>query len=614
MSRLTIISQSNAQNVIEDLYKDLERRIIASPPGLCPVDLTQSFLKLCHAQTCGKCVPCRIGLLQLGNLLQDILDGKATMETLTLLKSTARVIYNSADCAIGYEAAKLVLKGMDSFKEDYLEHINNHCCSYTLTQPVPCVALCPAGVDIPGYVALIGAGAYEDAIRLIRKDNPFPTACAYICEHPCEARCRRNMIDDSINIRGLKRFAVDQAGNVPVPECAPKTGKKIAVIGGGPGGLTTAYFLQLMGHQVTVYEQRKQLGGMLRYGIPNYRLPRKRLDEEINAILSTGVLVKTQTSIGSSPNQIPMSALQKEYDALYIAIGAHIDVKLEIPGENAIGVISAVEMLRNIGNEEMPDLSGKTVCVIGGGNVAMDAARSAIRLGAKKVNIIYRRRKSDMMALPEEVEAAISEGATLIELALPEKIETNENNEVTSLIISPKIIGYYDKKGRPSPASSGLSSQQIPCDRIIVAVGQGIDSKHFENEGIPTNHGNILAEEWSEVLNRPGVFAGGDCVTGPATVIKAIAAGKVVAANIDQYLGYSHIITTSVSVPDPSFADRPPCGRIHLKERPANIRKQDFDEVENPMSQKEALQEASRCLRCDHFGYGIFKGGRTTEW
>ena len=614
MSRLTIMSQSNAQNVIESLYKDLERRIIASPPGLCPIDLTEAFLKMCHAQTCGKCVPCRIGLLQLGNLLHDILDGKASLETLTLLESTARVIYNSADCAIGYEAAKLVLKGMESFREDYLEHINNHCCSYTLTQPVPCVALCPAGVDIPGYLALIGAGANADAIRLIRKDNPFPTACAYICEHPCEARCRRNMIDDSINIRGLKRFAVDHAGVVPVPECAPSTGKKIAVIGGGPGGLTTAYYLQLMGHQVTVYEQRKQLGGMLRYGIPNYRLPRRRLDDDINAILSTGVIVKTDTSIGSSPDQISMSSIQKEYDALYIAIGAHIDVKIGIPGEDAVGVISAVEMLRSIGNETMPVLLGKSVCVIGGGNVAMDAARSAIRLGAKKVSIIYRRRKSDMMALPEEVEAAISEGATLIELVLPEKIETDESNQVTALWVSPKIIGLMDKKGRPAPASSGLQSQRIPCDTIIVAVGQGIDSKHFENEGIPTSHGNILAEEWSEVLNRPGVFAGGDCVTGPATVIRAIAAGKVVAANIDQYLGYEHIITTSVLVPPPSFADRPPCGRIDQKERPANERKQDFDEVEYPMSEKEALQESSRCLRCDHFGYGIFKGGRTTEW
>ena len=243
MSRLTIVSANKAQNVVEGLYKDLERRIIASPPGLCPVDLTSSFIKMCHAQTCGKCVPCRVGLKQLCNLLEDVLDGKATLESLDLIESTARVIYNSADCAIGYEAAKLVLKGFPVFKEDYLAHINNNRCTYTSTQDIPCVALCPAGVDIPGYVALVAEGRHADAVRLIRKDNPFPTACALVCEHPCEARCRRNMVDDAVNIRGIKRVAVDNAGIVPAPACGPATGKKVAVIGGGPSGLSAAFYL-----------------------------------------------------------------------------------------------------------------------------------------------------------------------------------------------------------------------------------------------------------------------------------------------------------------------------------------------------------------------------------
>ena len=241
MSRLNVFTQSKSQMVVEGLYQDLERRITASPPGLCPVDISASFLKLCHAQTCGKCVPCRIGLGQLENLLEDVLDGEATLETIDLIEKTARVIANTADCAIGYEAANMVLKGVQGFREDYEEHILNGRCLCHLEQPVPCVALCPAGVDIPGYVALVAEERYADAVRLIRKDNPFVTACALVCEHPCEARCRRNMVDASINIRGLKRYAVDHCGVVAAPLNAPSTGKKVAIIGGGPSGLGAAY-------------------------------------------------------------------------------------------------------------------------------------------------------------------------------------------------------------------------------------------------------------------------------------------------------------------------------------------------------------------------------------
>ena len=233
MSRLDIMTPSRSQTVIDGLYRDVERRIASSPPGLCPVDLALSFLRLCHAQTCGKCVPCRIGLGQLATLLEQVLNGEATMETLSIIERTARVIYNSADCAIGRDAARLVSDGLAGFRDDYEEHILHHRCLGGMQNPVPCVALCPAGVDIPGYVALVKNRRYADAVRLIRKDNPFPSACAYICEHPCEARCRRRMIDDAINIRGLKRYAVDHAGDVPNPSNAQPTGKTDAGIGGG---------------------------------------------------------------------------------------------------------------------------------------------------------------------------------------------------------------------------------------------------------------------------------------------------------------------------------------------------------------------------------------------
>jgi NADPH-dependent glutamate synthase beta subunit-like oxidoreductase len=614
MSRLSMITRSKAQMVVEELYRDLERRIVASPPGLCPVDMSSSFLKMCHAQTCGKCVPCRIGLGQLGNLLEDVLNGDATLETIDLIERTARVIANSADCAIGYEAAEMVLKGLDGFRNDYEEHILRGRCLCHLEQPVPCVALCPADVDIPGYIALVGAERYADAVKLIRKDNPFPTACALVCEHPCEARCRRNMIDDSVNIRGLKRMAIDYAGYVPNPENAESTGKKIAVIGGGPSGLSAAYYLQLMGHQTTVFEKRKLLGGMLTYGIPSYRLPRKSLEEDIKSILDTGVEVKIEASIGSSDNEISMNQLREEYDAVYISIGAHTDKKIGIENEDANGVISAVEMLRNIGDSEMPDFKDKTVVVIGGGNVAMDVTRSAIRLGAKKVNVVYRRRKVDMTALMDEVEGAIAEGADVLELHSPEFIETDENNNVKALWVSPKMVGLIGKDGRPRPSDSNLDKVRIPCDTVIVAIGQGIETPHFEDAGIPIKKGGIDAAAWSAVENTDGVFAGGDCVTGPATVIRAIAAGKVAAANIDTYLGFDHIISTDVEIPTARLDDRPACGRVNMMERDADDRIKDFDMVELSMSREEAKQEANRCLRCDYFGYGVFKGGRVSQW
>ena len=228
MSRLSIITQNKAQATVEELYKDVERRLSASPSGLCPVDVASSFLKMCHAQSCGKCVPCRIGLGQLEKLLDDVLDGNATLDTIDLIEKTAESIYFSADCAIGYEAANMVLKGIRGFRDDFVEHIEHGRCKCALNQPVPCVAQCPAGVDIPGYISLVEAGRNADAVRLIRKDNPLPAVCGLICEHPCEVRCRRSMMDASINIRGLKRFAVEHAGSVPVPKPLPPTGKKVA--------------------------------------------------------------------------------------------------------------------------------------------------------------------------------------------------------------------------------------------------------------------------------------------------------------------------------------------------------------------------------------------------
>ncbi|MBE6565159.1 MAG: FAD-dependent oxidoreductase [Ruminococcaceae bacterium] len=611
MSRLLLRTPDQSQALIDNLYDNIERRVGATPPGVCPVDMALSFLEMCHAQTCGKCTPCRIGLGQLADLLRQVLDGEAELETLDLIRSTAAAIEESADCAIGTNAARVVLDGLKAFRDDYLSHVKNKACLGSMNEPVPCVSLCPANVDIPGYIGLIAAGRPADAVKLIRKDNPWPIACAYICEHPCEAKCRRSMMDAPMNIRGLKKYAVNNAGEVENPPCAPATGKKVAIVGGGPAGLTAAYYLTLMGHKVTVYERQKQLGGMLRYGIPSYRFPREKIDEEIRNILSVGIEVKTGVNIGKD---ITLKQLREQNDALYIAIGAQGDKKVGMEGEDCGNVMSAVEMLGRIGDGEMPDFKGKKVVVIGGGNVAMDVTRTSVRLGAEKVTCVYRRRQIDMTALPEEVEGALAEGAEILQLQAPVRIEADENGNAAALWVQPQIIGAVGRDFRPRPSKADLPEMRIEADIIVLAIGQSVENDGFEELNIQTKWDNIIAGEDTALPSQDGIFAGGDCVTGPATAIKAIAAGKAAAANIDSYLGYNHEITVDVDIPSPKLANKPAHGRVNLLEREANERKNDFVCIECEMTDQEARVESSRCLRCDYFGYGCFKGGRNTKW
>ena len=611
MSRLSIETPDRAQQVVEDLCRDMGHRIAANPPGLCPVDMALNFLRLCHAQTCGKCVPCRIGLSQLETLIESVLDQTAPEGTIDLIESTAAAIADSADCAIGYEAAAMVLEGVRGFREDYEEHAHNGRCICSLKQPVPCVTTCPAHVDIPGYIALVREGRFDDAVDLIRKDNPFPYSCAYVCEHPCERQCRRRLVDDAVNICGLKRYAVDHCTRTAPPPAAPATGKRVAVVGGGPSGLTAAYYLSQMGHSVTVFEQREKLGGMLRYGIPDYRLPPDVLDHDIDYILAAGVEVKTGVCVG---REVQVPDLQKDYDAVYVAIGAHADKKLGLEGEDSENVLSAVELLRNCGEGNAPDFTGKRVVVIGGGNVSMDATRTSIRLGAESVTCVYRRRVDDMTALPEEIEDALAEGCQILPLQAPHRIEADENGRVAALWTRPQIIGGYGRDGRPGPRNAAEREFRIPADYIIIAIGQRIESDEFEKGGIETSHGALKADLSGYVPGTPNVFAGGDAVTGPATVIRAVAAGKVGAANIDAFLGFHHTIGTAVRIPPAKLSNTPPCGRIQPKSRNPLEARCDFQLATCGMTEEEAMQEASRCLRCDHFGYGIFKGGRTTQW
>lgn len=610
MSKLLMPVPVKAESVISNLYLNLGRRIESFPSKNCLLDTTKAFLELCHSQSCGKCVPCRMGLQQLKLLLEKILEGKGKESDIELIEETAQTVMRAADCAIGYEAAIVVLRGVRECRDVYESHIRTRHCTCSYETSAPCVGGCPAGVDIPGYIALLKEHRFSDAVRLIRMDNPFPATCGFICEHPCEGKCRRTVIDSPVNIRGLKKMACEYAKEVPPPECAVKTGKRVAVIGGGPCGLSAAYFLQLFGHDVEIFESLEKLGGMLRYGIPNYRLPKDKLDEDIEAILKTGVEFHTNVCVG---RDIGFFELRHKFDAVLITIGASVDRKLGLDGENAEGVMSAVDFLRNVGKGDRMNLSGKAVCVVGGGNVSMDAVRTAVRLGAKRVSIVYRRGFADMTALPAEIEGAMAEGVEMIMLKAPAGIEVDSNNRVTGLKVDPQMISAISG-GRSSVQKTGEQQYVIPCDLLIKAIGQNIDSGHFEFCGMPVNHGTIKTRLDGSIEGFSGVFAGGDCATGPATVVRAVQAAKICAANIDNYLGYNHSLTNDIDIPIPTQVDNTPCGRVNLAEREASIRKADFDAVEEYMTEKEFDQECARCLRCDHFGYGIFKGRGKEQW
>ena len=588
------------------------RRLGANARGTCPVDMTRALVGVAHAQSCGKCTPCRVGLGAMTELLEKIIDGSAKPGAIEALEDLAEQIRVSSDCAVGYQAAEQVLMSVRAFRDDFEYHASTGKCLRATSQGVPCVVSCPAHVDIPGYIALTAAGRYDEAVELIRKDNPFPSACAYICEHPCEKTCRRTMVDDAVNIRGIKRYAVDHAAAPRATEREAATGKRVAVVGAGPSGLTCAYFLSRWGHSVTVFEQREKAGGMLRYGIPNYRLPKTILDDEIASIEAAGVEIRLNEQIDGTDNAT-LAQLREGYDAVYLAIGAHGDKKLGIAGEDAQGVVPAVEMLRQIGLGNPADYNSLDVCVIGGGNVAMDAARSAMRMGAKSVTVVYRRRVADMTALAEEIEGTVADGCEIASLMAPLEILTDDSGRVRALKAQPQIIGPV-KRGRPAPVKAEREPVEFPCQVVIIAIGQDIQSEAFEAEGVPCTWKRVDVNQGLDVPGMDGVFSGGDCMRGPATVILSIADGKQAARSIDTYLGFHHVVDPDIQIPAPRLDDRVPCGRSVMGERPAEERRRDFDLVEYGLSDQEIRQETLRCLNCDHFGCGILHENGRTAW
>lgn len=612
MSRLSVKPQARADVRVGEFVEPFVRRVMAMPPGTCPVAMQLSLLQAGGAQTCGKCTPCFQGIPKMEKLLQKVLAFEAEEATLADLRAAATLLRDTADCAVGYQAGAQVLEGLDAFADEYESHIAKGTCAEGTIQTVPCVTECPAHVNVPAYIALAQEGDCAGAIKMIRKDNPFPTACALVCEHPCEEHCRRQIIDAPLNIRGIKKYAVDTvaADQVAVPERAASTGKKIAVIGGGPSGMTCAYFSALMGHDVTVFEGRRHLGGMMRYGIPAYRFPRERLEEDIRAILSVGgITVEYEHDVDDKE----MERIAKEFDAIYVAVGAQGGKSLDIEGADLPGVMSAVQLLERAGDDEVPDFAGKNVVVIGGGNVAMDCARTSVRAGAANVKVAYRRRLEDMTALQEEVHAALAEGVEMVVLEAPVRIEAKEDGSVDALVCQPQRIGAV-KRGRPAPVAANKEEVHLDADIVLIAVGQAIKSAPFEDFGMKADRTYFVVDEFLQAEGFDNVFVGGDCQTGPKTVIMAIGAGKAAARNIDDFLGFNHRLDCGVAAPAARSNDRTAYGRVAVPERPVYLRKTDFKHVELPMTEEEAVQECGRCLRCDVFGIGALTGRGLEQW
>lgn len=612
MGRLTVEPAAKADGQMGEFVEAFARRVEAMPPGQCPVGMMLGQLQASMAQTCGKCTPCAQGMPKIAALLRDVAEFRATEATVGEIRAKATLLRDTADCAVGWQAGQMVLEGLDAFADEFASHVEAGTCAPGTRQTVPCVTLCPAHVNVPAYIALAEEGRFAEAVKMIRKDNPFPTACALVCEHPCEERCRRTMVDAPVNIRGIKKYIVDTvaADTVETPAPLPSTGKRVAVVGAGPSGLTCAYFLALMGHEVVVHEARKKLGGMMRYGIPSYRFPRERLDEDIRAILGAGSIeVKTECAVDAAE----MAKLAGWYDAVYVAIGAQGGKTLALEGADAEGVMSAVDLLGVIGDGEHPDFTGKKVVVIGGGNVAMDCARTSVRLGAESVTVAYRRRLEDMTALPAEVESAIAEGVEMMCLQAPERIEVDAEGRAAALVCQPQRIGAV-KRGRPAPVAADKPELRLEADIVLIAVGQAIESAPFEEYGMEADRTYFVADQYLRAMGQEGVFVGGDCQWGPKTVIMAIAAGKTAAANIDHELGFHHELDCGAAVPPARPNDRTAYGRVQVAERPACERKHDFEGVEVPMTDEEAAQECCRCLRCDVYGIGALTGRGLEAW
>ena len=588
--------------------------MIVMDENTCIVDIAKYYMNFLKDESCGKCYTCRKGTQRMYEILEDISEGRGTLEHLDLLEELAHVVADTTMCGLGQTAPNPVLSTLRYFREEYIEHIIDKRCRAGVCKDLvgaPCQATCPIDTEAWRYIAHISRGEYEEAYKVIREENPFPSICARVCDHKCESKCRLGQSGDRpVAIRALKRFVTDNVDpSVYQPlRSSEKKSARIAVVGSGPGGLTAAHYLSLMGYPVTVFEMDSEPGGMLLSCIPAYRLPREVLTKEIEAILDDNVTLECNRALG---RDFTVSSLFEDgYQAVFIAVGAQKGRQLQLAGEDAEGVFPSIEFLKAF-NQDGEQLARGHVIVVGGGNSAVDAARTALRQeGVESVTILYRRTREEMPAFEEEIEAAIQEGIKLEILVAPVKINT-ENGRLAGLECIRNQLGKMDSSGRRRPEPIADSNFSLSLDTLIVAISEQPDVNSIQPDiegGLEITKWNTLrVDEYTLACSRPGVFAGGDVVTGPNTVVDAIAAGKKVAIMIDRYIRGEELRQIEqpripkiyvepylISEDEQSSIDRVELPRVPIKRRSRS-----FIEVERAMSEADAEHEALRCLRCD---------------
>jgi len=585
--------------------------MIVMDENTCMVDIAKYFLNFLRDESCGKCLSCREGTQRMWEIVKGITEGKGKEGDLELLEELAGAVKDASLCGLGQTAANPVLSTLRYFRDEYEYHIKYKKCPALVCKEIlssPCHYICPIGQEASTYIALIAEGKYKDAFNVIMKDNPLPSVCGRVCNHPCEKVCPAAESGEAISIRGLKRFVMDWAEKRGI-RYAVKPGQgnreKVAIVGSGPAGLTAGYYLALKGFKPTIFEALPIAGGMLGAAIPEHRLPRKTLNKEIENIKKAGVEIKTNMRLGKdfSLDELFLDG----YKAAFIATGAWKSMKMGIPGEDAEGVMESLEYLKTVNlGQTMP--VGKHVCVVGGGNSAIDAARVAIRdKNCQKVTILYRRTKKEMPAFPEEVDAAIDEGVDIRFLVAPVTIFT-KGGKITGVECIRMKLGEKDASGRRKPVPIKGSNFKVKLDTLILAIGERPETSYISPyDGISMAKENIVVDVETFKTTRDGVFAGGDAVTGPNTVVDAMAAGKIAAQTIEKYLE-GQPLTRTYSLTRPSVFIKPvelseaevaKAKRPKMPHRTAAQRRKNFKEVDLGLTEKMACREARRCLRCE---------------
>jgi NADH-quinone oxidoreductase subunit F len=578
----------------------------------CMVDVARYFLNFLKDESCGRCLPCRKGVQKLHEIVSGIAEGRGREEDLETLEELGQVIRDTSLCGLGQTAPNPLLATLRYFRDEYLAHIREKRCEAAVCKEIvsaPCQHVCPIDQEASAYIALVAKDRLEEAAHVVRKDNPLAAVLSRVCHHPCEVKCRAGESGDPIDIRSIKRFITDHAMEKGITAKAEApvngNGSKVAVVGAGPAGLICAHYLSLKGYDVTVFEKRAVAGGMLAVGIPEYRLPRALLKADLDYVTSPGMTIKTGMSLGED---FSLDDLQADgYKAVFVAIGAYESSKLGIENESIRGVLPAMEILEKINSGQKVDI-GKRVGIVGGGNAAVDTARSLVRTGIpEKVTIYYRRTTDEMPAFKEEVEAALEEGIEVEFLTSPVRIVA-DGGGLAGCEFNRMELGELDESGRRRPVPIAGSEFTVELDSLIVAIGERPESQFMSEYGVElTKWKTVVADSETLKTKRDGLFAGGDLVLGPSTVVEACAHGKISAQSIHLYLSDKEI-TRTYGVTRPSTYVEPVelsdeelsvTSRGEMRRLPIGERRSGLGEVELGYEKTAAVREARRCLRCE---------------